>query len=350
MTPAERPVLFLWSFSPWSNKIVAYLALRGIPYARCEQPIVLPRPDLEALGVNYRRVPVISLGRDIYCDSLLCIEKLEEIYPGSEGGYKALSAQNNTEFALEKLLEKWTDVVVFKPAAAVIPTSLDLMKDPAFQKDREELWGRSWSPEAQEALRPAALADMRAMFQFLENVLSDGRQWILGSNEPRLADIHSCWIFDWLFQLPGAFPEEFFSKQQFPKTHAWRDRYNAAIAEAKEDAPKPDELEGKDAVKQILSADFVDRDIRVEADPSGLKEGQEVDMFPNDTGYTRKDSGRLIKLTASEAVVSTKSKQDGQEMRIHYPRWNFTIVPKSKKAETNDGGAAPQNGHVLPVQ
>ncbi|KAK3670229.1 hypothetical protein LTR78_009884 [Recurvomyces mirabilis] len=350
MPHKEQPVLFLWSFSPWSNKVVSYLALRGIPYARCEQPIVLPRPDLEALGVNYRRVPVISLGRDIYCDSLLCIEKLEELYPGSEGGYKALSASGGTEFALEKLLEKWTDVVVFKPAAAVIPTSLDLMKDPAFQKDREELWGRSWSAEAQEALRPAALAEMRACFDFLEKVLGDGRHWILGSNEPKLADIHSCWIFDWLFQLPGAFPDDFFGKQKYPKFHAWRDRYSAAIEKAKEVAPKPTELEGKDAVKQILAAGFVDTSPKVEADPSGLKDGEEVDMYPNDTGYNRKDTGKLIKLTSSEAVISTKSKQDAKELRIHYPRWNFTITPTSRRSETNGhADGQPENG-VQPVQ
>ncbi|EMD00398.1 hypothetical protein BAUCODRAFT_28753 [Baudoinia panamericana UAMH 10762] len=190
MAPSEEPILFLWSFSPWASKVVAYLTLRGIPHARCEQPITLPRPDIAALGVKYRRIPVLSIGRDIYCDTLLIIEKLESLY--SANGHHGIGARNKTELALEKLLEKWTDVVVFKPAAAVIPTDLDLMKDPGFQKDREELWGRPWSKEAQEKLRPAALANMRENFDFLESVLADGRQWISGGEDDgvRLADIH----------------------------------------------------------------------------------------------------------------------------------------------------------------
>ena len=184
----QEPILFLWALSAWASKVTAYLALRGIPHSRCEQPITQPRPDIAALGVNYRRIPLLSMGRDIYCDTLLIMEKLEEWYPADK--YKKISADNPTELALERLLEKWTDVVVFKPAAAVIPTSLDLMKDPNFQKDREALWGRKWTQEAQDALRPPALADMRANFDFLETVLSDGREWILEGDGPKLADIH----------------------------------------------------------------------------------------------------------------------------------------------------------------
>lgn len=274
MAPKEEPILFLWSFSPWASKVVAYLALRGIQHARCEQPITLPRPDLAALGVKYRRVPVLSIGRDVYCDSLLILEKLEKLY--TETGHHPLGATDGTELALEKLFEKWTDVVVFKPAAALIPTDMDLMKDPAFQKDREELWGRPWNKHAQEELRPAALANLRANFDFLESVLGDGRAWILGGandDGPRLADIHACWIFDWLFQLPGAFPEEYFSAKKYPKTMAWRDRYNAAIAKAKENGPKPTELEGPDAVSKILGSGFLEDNLTVEEDPSGLQQG-----------------------------------------------------------------------------
>ena len=189
MPPIEDPILFLWSLSPWASKVVSYFALRGIPYTRCEQPITQPRPDLHALGVNYRRIPVLSIGRDIYCDTLLILETLEKLYPPSSE-YKQIGATSPTEKALEKLFEKWTDVVVFKPAAACIPTELDLMKDPGFQKDREELWGRPWTKEAQEELRPSGLAYLRADFDFLEECLGDGRQWLLGNDGPKLADIH----------------------------------------------------------------------------------------------------------------------------------------------------------------
>jgi hypothetical protein len=66
-----------------------------------------------------------------------------------------------------------------------------------------------------------------------------------------------------------------------------------------------------------------------ESDPTGLKEGQEVLMYPIDTGFESKDQGKLIGLTSREAVVSAKSK-DGTEVRIHHPRWNFEIAPVGK--------------------
>ena len=196
MAPAEEPILFLWSMSPWASKVVTYFALRGIPYTCCEQPITLPRPDLEALGVNYRRIPVLAIGRDVYCDTLLILEKLKKLYPPSSG-CQQIGARSAMEKSLEKLFEKWTDVVVFKHAGACIPTEMDLMKDPGFQKDREELWRRPWTKEAQEELRPAALANLRANFEFLEECLGDGREWLLGSEEPMLADIHGMEYLVW---------------------------------------------------------------------------------------------------------------------------------------------------------
>ncbi|KAL2105253.1 hypothetical protein VUR80DRAFT_8677 [Thermomyces stellatus] len=44
------------------------------------QPGVMPRPDVAALGVNYSRIPVLSIGRDAYLDTRLLIRKLEALY------------------------------------------------------------------------------------------------------------------------------------------------------------------------------------------------------------------------------------------------------------------------------
>lgn len=323
----QEPILFLWGLSAWASKVTAYLALRGIPYTHCEQPIYLPRPDITALGVNYRRIPILALGRDIYCDSLLILQKLDEQYPPSPAHQPLAATDDPKDRALEKLLEKWTDVVVFKSAAAVISTDLDLMKDPGFQKDRENLWGRPWSKEAQDALRAPALAEMRLHWDFLEELLSDGRTWVLGNTGgPKLADIHACWIFDWLLMLPGSFPEGYFNETRYPNVLAWRERYNSAISQAKEAGPQTTKMEGKEAVEKILNGGFNDKETVVEGDdPSGLKAGQRVTMRPVDTGYTHEDVGELIGLTGKEAVISTRARQGDKEVHVHYPRWNYTF-------------------------
>lgn len=147
----------------------------------------------------------------------------------------------------------------------------------------------------------------------------------------------ACWIFDWLLLL-DSFDVAFFSPKTYPKTFAYRDRYAAAIQKAKESAPQPPELSGPDAVSKILSSGFQESDaeLKVEDDPEALKKGDEVEMWPVDTGFGRKDAGKLVGLNVNEMVVSTRSQQDeGKEVRIHYPRWNFEI---KKAVNGGDGG------------
>lgn len=186
---APEIIVFYWPGSPWASKVVNYLALRGLPYTECHQPITMPRPILADLGIKYRRIPVVSIGKDIYCDTLLIIQKLESIFPTE--GHRTISAQTVNEKVLEKLLEKWTDAVVFGKAADCIPLDHPLVQDPKFIKDRTELWGEDWNKSEREKKRPEGLVNMREFFDFLENtVLSDGREWVLGGKDITVADIH----------------------------------------------------------------------------------------------------------------------------------------------------------------
>lgn len=163
-----------------------YLALRGIDYAQCTQPATLPREDLSALGVRYRRIPVMSIGRDIYCDTRLILQKLEERFPAG-----ALGASEPDQKAVERLLEKWNiDSGVFVRAAQCLPPDMPLLKDTKFTRDREEYTGRSWAKTDIARMRPEALAHLREAFDLLETgLLADGREWVLKTEKPSLADI-----------------------------------------------------------------------------------------------------------------------------------------------------------------
>ncbi|KAL8762833.1 MAG: hypothetical protein Q9184_001219 [Pyrenodesmia sp. 2 TL-2023] len=186
MAPHNDIVLFHYSFSPFAKRIVWYLTLRGIEYAQCLQPPALPREDINALGVKYRRIPIMSIGRDIYCDTRLILEKLEERFPSG-----ALGASQPDQKALEKLLEQWTVDAVFARASQLIPPEMPVFKDPRFRKDREEFMGRSWEKPDVIKGRPEALVHMRQFFELLETtILADGRQWVLQTDTPSLADIH----------------------------------------------------------------------------------------------------------------------------------------------------------------
>jgi glutathione S-transferase len=181
-------ILFHYTFSPFAKRIVWYLKLRNIPYAECIQPLTLPRPDLAELGINYRRIPLMSIGRDVYYDTRLILARLEQSFPVSSS-HPALSTPKNK--GLEALLEKFTvDAGIFSKAAQSLPPDLPTMKDEKFIKDRAEFTGSSWSQEARVKGYPEALAHIRHAFDILEAMLSDGRQWIGGTDKISLADIH----------------------------------------------------------------------------------------------------------------------------------------------------------------
>ena len=288
----------------------------------------MPRPDLEALGVNYRRIPVVAIGRDIYCDTLLILQKLEKLYPAGGNIKQSLAGTTPEHKGLELLLEKWTDVVVFPRAAAdAIPLDHPLVVDPKFIKDRSELWGDSWAPDARAKKRPAALVNMRECFDLLENtIFSDGRKWVGGARGPTLADIHGVWIFDWMIQIPGAWPSELISGKIYPNTYAWADRYHKAVEAA---SGKNEVIEGPEALKRVHAGSAL-KTTGVDAhDPLGFKEGDKVKVGPTDTGFNSLETGTLEALNAHEIVVKTSTKpaggSKGEDVFLHVPRWNYQV-------------------------
>jgi glutathione S-transferase len=128
----------------------------------------------------------MAIGRDIYCDSRIILRKLEELLPDG-----ALGASTPQDKAIEKFLQIWNiEAGIFVRASQLIPASMPLLNDPKFTKDRQDFSGRSWSKEQITANRPEALAAISNAFEFLETtLLADGRQWMLKTDKPTLADI-----------------------------------------------------------------------------------------------------------------------------------------------------------------
>lgn len=109
-TANPRPRINSYDFSPFGRRVTTYLTLRNIPYKTVDQPVVPPRPDLAAIGVKYRRIPVMAIGRDVYCDTKCILAKLEHLFPPS-AEHPGLGATNAKDRGLERLVEKWgTDI------------------------------------------------------------------------------------------------------------------------------------------------------------------------------------------------------------------------------------------------
>ncbi|KAJ4309965.1 hypothetical protein N0V94_008674 [Neodidymelliopsis sp. IMI 364377] len=267
----------------------------------------------------------MALGKDIHIDSRLIISKLEALYPDSS------LAQTTTEQAgIRKLLENYTiDGGLFSNAVKLMPywSSAGLLQNKPFLDDRQKLMGgRRMTAENMQAGRPEGLQNMRQAFELMESTfLADGRQWILGTARPTVADIDAVWPFEWLIVdrgMQGALPEEQFGKNNYPRTHVWIERFMSEVKSARKNIPKPTTLDGKNMNARVLNALSSTEPITFDAnDPLDLKHGDTVEVCPSDYGQAHKDRGILIGPTVSGVTI-----RNSKGLHLHFPRWNFRIT------------------------
>lgn len=272
----------------------------------------------------------MAVGRDVYIDSRLIISKLESLYPDS-----SLAPTTAEQAGLRQLFEHYSDSGLFNSAVKLMPywSPNSLVQNKMFLDDRQKLMGgRRMTAENMQAGRPDGLQNMRQAFNLLENTfLADGRQWILGTDGPSVADIDAVWPFEWLVVdrgMKGALPDEHFGANNYPKTHAWIQRIMSRVKIAREKATKPTSLDGKTMREQILSTTSSPESLSFdESDPLGFKPGDHVSVYPSDYGQAHKDQGALLGLTASEVVI-----RNSLGLHLHFPRWNFRITTATPQA------------------
>ena len=70
-----------YAMSPFSEKIRKILALKNLEYREVDQPAWMPKPHLTPMTGGYRRIPVLQIGADIYCDTALIARTVEKHCP-----------------------------------------------------------------------------------------------------------------------------------------------------------------------------------------------------------------------------------------------------------------------------
>lgn len=185
--------------------------------------------------------------------------------------------------------------------------------------------------------RNDAIVEVVKTLEFLEStLLADGRQWVAETENPGLADIELVWPLHWLFKTPGAVPEEYITAEKFPKVFSWVERLERAVAEAEKGVRRPQTVSGEKVAAWIDKAGVEDEDeARVDlADPvvkeKGLYQGQEVLLWPADTGANHKTRGKLVGFTSREITLDTT---EGEvSVRVHAPRHGFRVAAVPEKA------------------
>ncbi|KAI1344836.1 glutathione S-transferase [Xylariaceae sp. FL0016] len=334
MAPSDLPiVLYRYEESPYARNIAWYLTLRKIPFSICNQPRIMPRPDIALLGIKYRRIPILSIGSDVYLDTRLMLSKLESLFPPSPA-HPSLSPSTPESAALTHLLSyRIVEGGLFFASVPCFPSGM--FDDAAFQKDRADLLGIDPESAAKGPLgsktrggqRPAARNEVRTYMHWLEEGLLAERDWVLGGSGPSVADIWAIWIPMWLRQVPGTLPA---GKEECPKVWAWFERFDAAIAAREAERGPLPTLDGAEAAKLVTAsalAEGTERDTVAQDDPvvqaEGLQKGMRVAVWPSDYGFTRQDRGTLVKVDEEEFVIEAQGEYGN--IRLHAPRRGYKI-------------------------
>src|SRR5262249_48229779 len=187
-------ILNHYDTSPFSEKIKKILAYKDLAWRAVEQPTIMPKPKLVPLTGGYRRIPVLQIGADVYCDTQLIVRVIERLHPeptvfpdGTEGTAQAW--------------QLWADRLLFFPVVAIVFADIGQFVPPAFIEDRTKMMpGRDFADVPKVA--PYAREQLRALVSTVEAQLSDGRPRLLG-NAFSLADAAVYHVLWFLRVAPG---------------------------------------------------------------------------------------------------------------------------------------------------
>lgn len=182
-------ILHHYPNSPFSEKVRLMMGLKGLRWGSVFAPDIAPKPDLVALTGGYRRIPVLQVGADIYCDTALIADVIEHVapapglYPAQQRGLAHIVAQ----WADDKLF--WAAMgynftgaaEMFKAQAPHEAAAAQRMQ--AFADDRSRMFVNM------TRLRPAdATSAYRSYLRRLATLLDDGQPYLLG-DAPTVADL-----------------------------------------------------------------------------------------------------------------------------------------------------------------
>jgi glutathione S-transferase len=302
-------ILHHYPSSPFSEKVRLTLGLKRLAWRAVEQPTIMPKPELIPLTGAYRKIPVMQIGADVYCDSQCIIRELERRHPQPSvhpGGSEATS----WAFAF------WSDRVLFQAAVAVIFGQMADQVPKEFMDDRSALMGNGqrFDPVQMKAAVPLMKESLRAQLAWLDAQLGDGRAFLLGA-APGLADFtsyHPIWF------LKSFYPPAAETLAQHARVGAWSERVKAMG----HGSSKP--MERKEALEIARAAEPETLPLADPGEPNGLKPGDKVMVMPDDYGRDPV-AGTLVRSSAQEIAVRRSAPEVG-EVVVHFPRAGFLVL------------------------
>ena len=296
-------ILHHYDTSPFSEKPRVMLGVKGLTWGAVEQPVIMPKPELTPLTGGYRRIPVMQIGADVYCDSQVILAELEARQPDPpviRGGDWAVNL--------------WCDRLFFQTTVAVVFGEMGDAVPEAFKKDREALSGRPFDVAAMKAAAGPMRGQWRAHAAFIERGLQGAD--FLGGSTPSLADIAAYMNIWWLRRAARDACEALLDG--LPQTQAWRARIKDIGHGARI------EMSGADALAIAKAASPGAPPAHDPAAAEGLAPGAAVTVRADDYGRDP-IAGALVAATAERVVIAREDPAVGV-VHVHFPRAGYLLA------------------------
>ncbi len=296
-------ILHHYEISPFSEKIRKILAWKRMPWRGVIQPVMAPKPHLTPLTGGYRRIPVLQVGADVYCDTQRICRLLEVIQPERPCIPKQLAGQ-------AEIVAHWGDHYVFM---AIVPPAVVAMKDvlpPDFLEDRRKM-SPGFTRENLTAAAPDARSRMVVAFDWIDAAVAD-REYLVGDSFT-IADA-GCYHTIWFMR---GIPELFAEVTKRRNLHAWFERI-LAIGDGEMTPMAPEE-----ALAVALKSLAMTPEESDGSDPNGIQPGDPIRIVADDYGVEQ-ISGTAVVVTTHEIALRREDPSVG-EITVHFPRAGYRI-------------------------
>jgi len=299
---AQEIILHHYDTSPFSEKVRVMLGVKGLSWRSVIQPVIMPKPELIPLTGGYRRIPVMQVGADVYCDTQVILAEIE-------ARHRKPDVIRGADWAVNL----WADRLFFQATVAVVFGEIGDAVPAEFIADREKLSGRPFDMAAMKVAAGPMKAQWRAHAAWIERGL--GSTDFLGGSTPSLSDIAAYMNVWWLGRAAPSSAASLL--QGLTKTLGWRERMRAL------GHGRRSEMTGAEALQAATAASPGKPAPSDPADPSGLKPGDAVVVRADDYGRDPVE-GRLVTVNA-ERITIARECGELDVVNVHFPRVGYLL-------------------------
>jgi glutathione S-transferase len=304
-------ILHHYPASPFSEKIRLVLGYKQLKWKSVVVPSIMPKPDVVALTGGYRKTPFMQIGADIFCDSVVICDQLEQLQPLPTLYPTAVEAN-------ARIVAQWADSTLFwaamaynlgpKGAAQMFANAPpEMMK--AFGEDRGKM------SVGMVRLRPAdATGAYKLYLARLDAMLE--RDGYLLSPQPTIADF-SAYHALWFTRVCVPVMASIFDAT--PRVLKWMDAM-AAIGHA--DAEK---FSAAEAIAVAANSTPVEIEAAAFQNEHGFAPGTLVSISAESFG-AESTEGELIAATANRYTLRRHDERAGT-VHVHFPRVGYVLKP-----------------------